>query len=1109
MAPTTVRFTVRAGGSRPGQAVFLVGSAPTTGGWSPEAGVRLSTDAATFPVWCSPPVELSSPGLPLPLVYKYVLAAENGGSGGHVTWEVDGRSAVRTLSEADVAAAASSGAQGGEVVIDDGVFGVLYRGGTKDAAAATTVGGGGSGGMEKGRHNGGGRGIDPAHGGGAGALRLAERPLDALEAAVVAMNGDRRSWRRRLSYVRELFTGDAAAAASFDPRNVGHLATIVVYLTFLTTGQVRCEEDGGHHRPNHHAAEAKAIDEALAALDPSPSSGTGGATDDDGLQMFLLRKIYPLLPSYASQFTVSVPMTRIRNIAHRGDIPHDLKQQIKHTLQNKLHRCAGPEDMLTCERLVEQVTAPGTSYSGAFVAELLVFRDELREFFNATALDDRLQALADRGSDTAGRLMGLKHGWAPAGQQLATLNTLRAELHAAPAAADAADAQAARLTDVELEKYTVTLLAAVAADMEGGLDWAIGLGALAAAATCLALSRVTSPVAEAEAVAAELGALAALDTGGGNGGCGGVDTLPPLLRVRAAVERAVRLVDALCGGIAAVYADRVGPLAAALGVSGPAATVFAEAEVRAHAAFHMARVASVVGRSVRSALGLPPWDAICPGTATGVLVVADTIGEVVRPAGDVSVVAVVARSSGEEDVPGWVRGVVLGHDLPHLSHLGVRARQAGVVFVCADDPAAFGEFVGGNGPVEGLAGTRVVLAVDAGEGRLELTRASEGTGVAAADVASSSVPAAAAMPVEIGAVDASATMVLAAADVTAATGGAKAAAAGVLERLADDSGGFAAPTSVVVPFGVYLAAVDAAASVLSSSSPSLRKLSAAYDMATDAADAAAAAAAVRSWIETATSVPPAVVAAISGAFPAGTLLMVRSSANCEDLAAMSGAGLYDSLAAVPAGDADAVATAVRRVWGSLWSGRAASSRATAGVAHGSAAMAVLVQAMVPAEVSFIGFSRNPVTAASAGAAGAPAEAYLELAIGMGETLASAASRGTPYRATVARDGTVTEAAVASYSVALRPASSSSSSPSADKGGTGGDGLVPIVLDYSTVRLTTDDAYRLGVYGRVARVVAGLEAALGGPQDTEGVLDVDGELYVVQTRPMVAVAGGGD
>jgi len=1099
MAPS-VRFSVRAPSTRPGQAVVLVGSAPPVGAWAPAAGAALTTDAATFPVWRSGALDVGD--LALPLTYKYVVAPD-GGAGGDVAWEVDGRSAVRTLTAADV------GADGGEVRIDDGTFGVLRRPGRGPPAAmngAPANGGGGGGG-----------GVDPTHGGGPVGLTLTERPLDALEAAIVAMNADRRSWRRRLSYIRELFCGDGAAAGLLDATDVAHLATVVVYLTFLTTGQVRCEEDGGHHRPNHHAAEAKAIDAALAAVDPGAAAaaataaadGAAAAADadaaaDDGLRVFLLRKIYPLLPSYAPHFTVAVPMTRIRNIAHRGDIPHDLKQQIKHTLQNKLHRCAGPEDLATCERLLAQVTAPGTAYAGAFIDELRVFREELREFFNATALDDRLRGLAADGAATAGRLLGLKHGWAPATEQLTAVNGLRAELGAAPPPAGSAAAQAARLADVELEKYAVTLLAAAAADAEGGVRWDTALAALAAAATGLHLSRVTAPVAEAAAVAAELSALSDLAT---------PTAPPPLLRVRAAVERAVRLVDALSGALTRVYADRVAPLAAALGVDGPAATVFAEAEVRAAATFHMARLASAVARDVRTALALPPWDALCPGTASGVLAVVDDLGAVAdRPADGAAVVALVTHSTGEEDVPACVRAVVLGHDLPHLSHLAVRARQAGVVLVCADEAAAFRAL---RADAAARVGARVTLAVDAGARRVELTAAPDGEApaaggkgtaagaAAAAGVATAAAAAAPAVPVEIGDVDASVTRVLRAADVTPATGGAKASAAGTLERLAADGGAFATPTSVVVPFGVFLAAADAAAGGAGAAATSLATLAAAYGAAAAGADAAAAADAARGWIEASTTVPPAVVAALQSPFPAGASLMVRSSANCEDLESMSGAGLYDSLAAVPAADDAAVAAAVRRVWGSLWTARAASSRAAAGVPHGRAAMAVLVQAMVPADVAFIAFSRNPVAPAAASADAAAA--YMELAVGMGETLASAGARGTPYRASVGRDGAVAEAALASYSAALVPAAAAA----ADAAGRGGGGgLVRSVLDYSTVRLTTDAAYRTAVFRRVGGVVAALEAALGAPQDTEGVLDAAGELYVVQTRPMVVAAERG-
>ncbi len=42
------------------------------------------------------------------------------------------------------------------------------------------------------------------------------------------------------------------------------------------------------------------------------------------------RLMLPLLPSFADQFNTAVPLTRIRDIAHRNDMPHELKQEIKH-----------------------------------------------------------------------------------------------------------------------------------------------------------------------------------------------------------------------------------------------------------------------------------------------------------------------------------------------------------------------------------------------------------------------------------------------------------------------------------------------------------------------------------------------------------------------------------------------------------------------------------------------------------------------------------------------------------------------------------------------------------------------------------------------------------
>lgn len=88
-----------------------------------------------------------------------------------------------------------------------------------------------------------------------------------------------------------------------------------------------------------------------------------------------------------------MPLTRIRDIAHRNDIPSSLKNEIKHTLQNKLHRSADPSDLVTCESLLRRIR-PDQSLSADFKREFEIFYAELKEFFNATGLDHLLEKIA-------------------------------------------------------------------------------------------------------------------------------------------------------------------------------------------------------------------------------------------------------------------------------------------------------------------------------------------------------------------------------------------------------------------------------------------------------------------------------------------------------------------------------------------------------------------------------------------------------------------------------------------------------------------------------------------------------------------------------------------
>src|SRR5215208_859439 len=104
---------------------------------------------------------------------------------------------------------------------------------------------------------------------------------------------------------------------------------------------------------------------------------------------------------------------------------------------------------------------------------------------------------------------------------------------------------------------------------------------------------------------------------------------------------------------------------------------------------------------------------------------------------------------------------------------------------------------------------------------------------------------------------------------------------------------------------------------------------------------------------------------------------VRSSATAEDLPGASFAGQQATLLNVR-GEGELL-DAVRRCWASLWSARAIAYRQRQGFRHDQAAIAVVVQQLVPAEVSGILFTANPVT-------GAQDEIVVNAALGIGEAV---------------------------------------------------------------------------------------------------------------------------
>jgi phosphoenolpyruvate synthase/pyruvate phosphate dikinase len=87
-------------------------------------------------------------------------------------------------------------------------------------------------------------------------------------------------------------------------------------------------------------------------------------------------------------------------------------------------------------------------------------------------------------------------------------------------------------------------------------------------------------------------------------------------------------------------------------------------------------------------------------------------------------------------------------------------------------------------------------------------------------------------------------------------------------------------------------------------------------------------------------------------------LAVRSSAIGEDSSAASYAGLHETELDR---SVDEVPDAIKRCWASLWSPPALAYRTRRGLPLDGAAMAVVVQELVPADAAAVAFTRHPVT----------------------------------------------------------------------------------------------------------------------------------------------------
>ena len=120
------------------------------------------------------------------------------------------------------------------------------------------------------------------------------------------------------------------------------------------------------------------------------------------------------------------------------------------------------------------------------------------------------------------------------------------------------------------------------------------------------------------------------------------------------------------------------------------------------------------------------------------------------------------------------------------------------------------------------------------------------------------------------------------------------------------------------------------------------------------------------------------------------LLAVRSSSNLEDNSGQAGAGLFDSYLNINLKEEQEIIKSITKVWASLFNTRAIINRRKLNIETKSAKMSVIIMQMTEPEFSYVIHTINPVNKNEN-------EIYIELAIGLGETLAQSNQKGAPYR----------------------------------------------------------------------------------------------------------------
>ncbi len=203
---------------------------------------------------------------------------------------------------------------------------------------------------------------------------------------------------------------------------------------------------------------------------------------------------------------------------------------------------------------------------------------------------------------------------------------------------------------------------------------------------------------------------------------------------------------------------------------------------------------------------------------------------------------------------------------------------------------------------------------------------------------------------------------------------------------------------------------------------------------------------------------------------------VRSSATAEDLPSASFAGQQETYLNIVG--IEALLTAVRRCWASLWTDRAVMYRASPGLDPRTVRMAVVVQRMVQASTAGVLFTANPLT-------GKRREIMIDANPGLGEAVVSGATNPDHFVVNTI-NGEIIERRLGDKRTIIQAVVD------------GGTRSVEHPDSSAEVCLSDLQVHALAELG------AQVEAHFGAPQDIEWAIDASGQIFLLQARPITTL-----